>query len=200
MAICSCTRRIRASDPTAGPDRGPLRGRPSVPRMKNRSPGIWSRPVGRADLPGAPGHHDVLVADACVGCHVVGRACLSAISGGATAQVLRGRNGADLAASVPVGKTRVDFAVLDGDRVTCVVEVKLAMLGPAHGTWEDSKDFVQMRGYWQGLGAAPGDPDGRQPDLPVLPPNGATPSRIVDRAHATDEDLDCIRRHLTGVA
>jgi hypothetical protein len=51
-----------------------------------------------------------------------------------------------------IGRKRVDFAIVDGERPTAVVEVKVKVRVPVGSNWQASPDFLQVVEYARRLG------------------------------------------------
>jgi hypothetical protein len=157
---------------------------------------IWRVPVGRADLPRPEDltmdqwrtlASGAMKLEANVSQYVVEPLLRSSLEG--THLTWR--------PEYPVAKKSADYVVLDGDRPLCVVEVKLAVRESPDGVWEHSKDFAQMRGYAGSLQCRGILIDANR--VVLVAEGSEKPFRIIDRRQATDQDLDAIRQHLTGV-
>lgn len=107
--------------------------------------------------------------------------------------VLEG-SGLNVVPQYPIGRRRVDFAVLDGTRPVTVVEVKKTIKNGPFGDWDLSPDFAQMRWYADQVGTCGVLIDSHR--VLLVEPGGLKPAREVVRVVADVNDIQAIRQHI----
>jgi hypothetical protein len=95
-----------------------------------------------------------------------------------------------------VGRGSADFIVLHEERPVAVIEVKLAVNVPAGGEWSKCDDYLQLRRYMDALGVPGVLVDSHRVLLVDL--SESRPPQDIQRRHASDAELELIRRHITG--
>jgi hypothetical protein len=93
-----------------------------------------------------------------------------------------------------IGRKRVDFAIVDGERPTAVVEVKVKVRVPVGSNWQASPDFLQVVEYARRLGV-PGllvDVN----NVYVVSPERTSVSQVFDRRSISEEQIKQIGNHL----
>jgi hypothetical protein len=98
--------------------------------------------------------------------------------------------------SFKIGRTVADYVVLRDSAPHCVIEVKLAVRESPGGVWANSKDFQQVRRYADALSCSSALVDANR--IYLIERGADEPHRIVDRRHATAEDLKAFSAHFTA--
>lgn len=88
-----------------------------------------------------------------------------------------------------------DYAVLNGDAPTGVVEVKLGVRVPKRGDWSNSPDFIQVMKYSHTMCVPAVLVDSNK--IFLIPRGASSPAQVIQRSKATGEDLRTVGRHLT---
>lgn len=97
----------------------------------------------------------------------------------------------------PVGHKLADYAVIQDNKPTCTIEVKLRVRKPPTREWAKCADFKQAVGYGTSLSCNAILMDAFE--IHLIKPGADRPLRTLQRGQFTESDLADVRAHLLGL-